>query len=457
MSPLSTPDFNRALRYSIFEGSAWACMVGLSETYFLATAVYLGAGPLALGLAVAMPLALGGLGPLATLSILRRLAARRRYCVSAVTLQIATLLSMSTLLFLERLSLPFLISGICLYQITGQAAGTAWSSWYGDLVPVEMRGRWFARRNRVVYLSTCAGLVAAGALLQWIEPAGVAGGKSRVGFAILFALAALCRTVSATFLARSPEPRFHGLPAADHVRRFMRSERGSQALRILLLGALFHFTVYWSSPYFAPFMLKQLSFSYAQYMLAALCVIISKAIFTSAWGQLIDRKGGKFVFLVTMLCVALVPLPWLWANGLGLVLMAQVLSGASWSGYEISWFTLLLENSTSRTRPFMFAAQSLANGMMQLSGVLLAATVIFPHVRGYRDVFAISMAGRLLLTLTAPLVIMGLRRGPTVVWSRLGVRLLGIRPNGGFSLRPVLSPEHEIEEMEVEPPRSTPE
>ena len=67
----------RALRLSIAEGCAWALMVGLAESYFIAIAVHLGATPLQLGLVVALPLALGGLGPLTTIALLRWRPRRR--------------------------------------------------------------------------------------------------------------------------------------------------------------------------------------------------------------------------------------------------------------------------------------------------------------------------------------------------------------------------------------------
>ena len=166
-----------------------------------------------------------------------------------------------------------------------------------------------------------------------------------------------------------------------------------------------------------------------------------KALLTSAWGRLIDRSGAKLVFLTTMLCVALVPLPWIFAEGLGIVLLAQAVSGSTWSGFEVGYFSLLLETSTRKTRPFVFAAQSISNGLFQLAGVLVASRVIFPRVDDYRDVFAISVAGRLTLTMVAPLVLLGVKRGPVAVWSRLGLRPFGLRSNGGFSMRPILPPD----------------
>lgn len=445
MSSLDARAVQRALRLSMAEGSAWACMVGLAETYFIATAVHLGASAAELGLTVALPLALGGLGPMLALVLLRRWPHRRWFSVLAVSLQVLTLAALAVLLWRDQLPVAGLIAGLCLYQMTGQAAGTAWASWYGDLVPATSRGRWFSQRNRMVYLSTCVGLVAGGGFLQWIEPLGVAGAQSRVGFAALFAVAALFRVVSTVLLARSPEPRYAGVSTRSHVARFVRTERGSQAVRILGLGAIFHFTVYASSPYFAPFMLEELRFSYFEYMIASLSVIVSKAVFASMWGPQVDRRGAKRVYLISMLCVALVPLPWVWSHGLAMVLFAQVLSGLSWSGYEVGYLAILLENSTSKTRPYVFAAQSLANGLMQISGVMAAAHLLLPHVGGFRDVFMVSVVGRILVAATAPFVIMGIReRG--VGTRRFSLKFFGLRAHGGFSLRPILTDENPDDE-----------
>lgn len=449
MGTLNPQDFDRALRLSILEGGAWACMVGLAETYFLATAVHLGASPLQLGLTLALPLALGALGPLTALAVLARSKTRRRFTAATAWLQVITLLAMSALLLFGHLTVELLIGGICLYQITGQAAGTAWSSWYGDVVPAAMRGRWFARRNRVVYLSTCAGLVLGGSLLHRIEPSGVTGAQSSVGLALLFALAAGLRIVSSTLLGRSPEPTFRGLARPSRLVTLMSTDRGNQAIRILLLGAFFHFTIYWSAPYFAPFMLEELQFTYLQYMAAALCAIVFKAVFTSVWGHFVDQRGARMVYLAALLCVALVPLPWMLAGGIAGVLLAQALSGSAWSGYEVSYFSLLLEKSTRQTRPFVFAAQSIANGTFQLGGVLVAAYFLIPRVDSYREIFAFTLAGRLFVTLAAPLLLIGVKSGPRMAWSRLSLRLFGLRPNGGFSMRPILD---NVDDSEVDSP-----
>jgi len=450
MTRLEGAPLSRALRLSVAEGCAWALMIGLAESYFIAIAVFLGATPLQLGLVVALPLALGGLGPLTTIALLRWRPRRRPLAVTAVAVQVVILASLSALLHRGRLSLPELIVGICLYQISGQGAGTAWASWYGDVVAPETRGRWFAYRNRFIYLATCLGLVGGGLIMHRLAPGGVTAKGSASAFAVLLGLAAVFRVTSGFFLVASPEPAFRGLLSRRQAVRAARTRQGGQALRILLLGSLFHFTVYWSSPYFAPFMLEELRFTYLQYMAASLCAILAKMAASLIWGRLIDRHGARGVFVLCMVFIALIPLPWVWAHGLAVVLFAQVVSGSSWSGFEVGYLSLLLENSRSRERPYLFALQSLGHGWMQLAGAMFASVVVMPRIGGFREIFAIGAASRLLIVMSAPLVLAGLERGARPALSQVGWRVFGLRPHGGFSVRPVL-PSEEGEETNPPP------
>jgi len=438
MPALEGPALRRSLRLSVAEGSVWALMVGFAESYVIAIGVFLGASPVQIALLVALPLALGACGPVASLVLLGRRRARRPLAVAMAAVQVALLATLAGLLWLGALDLPLLITAVCVYQMAGQGAGIAWSSWYGDLVPAATRGRWFSFRNRFIYLATCAGLVAGGVIMQRLAPGGTDAQDSATAFAVLLALAAVCRLASCVLLLMSPEPQFRGLLPGRRVVKAARTRQGGQALRVLLVGSLLHFTVYWSSPYFAPFMLSELQFDYLQYMAASLVAIVAKMAASLPWGRAIDRRGARGVYLVCLVCVALIPLPWVWASGLVAVVLAQLLSGIAWSGQEVGYLSLLLDNSRSSERPYLFTLQSLGHGWMQLAGALTASLLILPQVEGFRSVFAISAGGRLLVALGAPLLLAGVGRGARTTLSQTGLRVFGLRPHGGFSVRPVL-------------------
>lgn len=434
---LTRRQIDRALRLSIREGAAWALMVGLGETYFIADAVRLGASTLELALTVTLPLALAGAGPLLTLSTLRR---RNRRPV-AFTAAIAQAFVLATLACLDGTGLNaprILIAMVCLYQISGLAAGTAWSSWYGDLVPESVRGRYFAWRNRTVYVATCLGLVLGGSLLHSLEPRAAAlSGNGGLGFAITFSLAVVCRIVSAVILSRSPEPPFQGIADPRHTKEFFRSVPGRRVIRLLAAAAAFYFAAYLSSPYFAPFMLETLRFSYLEYMAASVWVIVAKALSTVWWGRTVDRLGAGRVFRTALFLVAMVPLPWIVAQDLWIVLAAQGLSGFAWCAYELGFFASMLGSTTPTTRPAIFALQNLLSGWVQLAAGVAAAWFLSAADASFRTLFAVSSAARFAIALTLPLWVRRELLLSRVRVASLSLRSLGFRPSGGLSRRPI--------------------
>jgi hypothetical protein len=429
------------MRLSALEGAAYALMVGFGETYFLADAVRLGASRLEQGLVVTLPLCAGALGSVFSLALLARVRSRRGVVVASAGAQTAILAAVA---LSRALSPSLLIAAVCLYQGCGQATGTAWSSWYGDLVPKPIRGTYFARRNRFVHLATCVGLVTAGHLLERMEP-GAAGevlaGAGGAGFRLVFLVAAAARGLSVLLLAASPEPPFRGLSDARQTLRFLATGRGSRASRLLAVGASLQLMVYVASPYFGPFMLKGLCFTYHEYMIASVTVVSAKFLLLPLWGRLVDAHGARHAYTLAALLVAIVPLPWLWARGLLWIVPAQALSGFSWAGYEVAYFSTMLDSTTKRTRPHLFALQNVLNGGAQLLGGLAGAALLALFDGSFRAVFAASLLLRLAVGLVAPRLVPPPRASPPIGRRTLFLRMIGIRAHGGAVHRPILDGE----------------
>jgi MFS family permease len=425
------------MRLAVVEGVCWALMVGFGETYFLANALRLGATTLEQALVVTLPLALGSAGPLVALRLLYRAPRRRPIVVSLCALQSAVLAAMSLFDAVGLLTPPRLVALACLYQMCSQGANTAWSSWYGDLVPAESRGRYFARRNRVVHISTAAAVLVGGLLLQRLEPGALIEVGGGAGFRVILLAAALARASSTVLLARSPEPPFRGVTTPRRTARYLRTDRGSAAWRLLAFGAAVQLGTYVASPYFVPFMLGELRLTYLEYTLATLAVVVAKSIFLPAWGRVVDGQGPRAVYPLAALLTAMVPIPFILSNGLTLVLAGQLLSGVAWAGYELSFFSLMLESSYKRTRVPMVAAQNIMNGTAQLTGGLLGALVL-GLVDNHRIVFGASVGARMALSLLAPFLLLRLLGEARPRRGELLLRVIGFRGDGGLVHRPMV-------------------
>src|SRR6185436_5495987 len=92
-------------------------------------------------------------------------------------------------------------ASVALYWGAGLGAGPAWNSWMETVVPFRVRAPFFAMRTRLGQAGTLLGFLAGGAALQY----GKHSGHVLEAFAVIFAVAAVCRSFSARFLWRQSE------------------------------------------------------------------------------------------------------------------------------------------------------------------------------------------------------------------------------------------------------------
>ncbi len=428
------------MRLSVADAICYAAMVGLGEAFFVADAVRLGAGPVALGLVVALPLCLGAAGPLVALALLSRVRRRKWIVAASAAGQAGVLGALATCDATGRSTPALLIALASAYQMFGQSAGAVWSSWYGDLVPARVRGRYFSVRARAAHLATFASVAGSGALLQWIEPGAagdVAAGAGGTGFATIFALAATCRALSCALLCLSYEPAMSPMPSAGATVAELRGPTGRTLRRLIAIVFATQLAVYLSSPYFAPFMLGDLRLSYLEYTAGTLCVVGAKLLTLAAWGRVIDRVGARPAYQLAVVLIALVPVPWLFATGLPVVLAAQALSGFSWGGHEVSHFSLVLESAHARIRPQLFAALNVASGTAQLLGGAVGGVVLAAVDGRYRLVFAVSVVARLSVAAAVPWLLPAMSADGRVRRRAVLMRVIGLRPSGGVVHRPL--------------------
>jgi len=153
----------RGLRYSIIDGAFAAAMGSLAGGIFLMgfALKILKANPQDIGLLAALPM-FANLIQLLGSYIIEKTGKKKALCVVAATA--------SRLLWLFVILLPLkifdafadfrvwiLVAVIGFSSLLGSLSGIGWSAWMGELVPADIRGSYFGKRNMI---SSAAGLVA---------------------------------------------------------------------------------------------------------------------------------------------------------------------------------------------------------------------------------------------------------------------------------------------------------
>jgi MFS family permease len=400
------PRTERSLRHSVRDGVASSVMAGAGETYLSAYALFLKASASQISWLTALPCLLGSLTQIASAWLSRQTGRRKPIILLGVLLQAFMWLPIIWLpsLFPQQ-AVPILIASVALYQTGASLAAPAWSSLMGDLVPARRRGRFFADRSRLMSLTTFFALAGAGLALHLFK----ASSSTRLGFSLVFAVAMLARLYSALQLARmhDPAPAATPAPAPSLQLRW----QTSPFVRFTLFFAAMQCAAAIAAPFFSVYMLRDLHFSYLQYMVSLGLAVLAQFGTLRLWGRLGDIFGNRRILSLTAMIIPVFPLLWLLSPNFWYVLVLQLAGGLCWAGFSLSASNYLYDATAPAHRAACTAVHNLLANSAIFAGALcggLLSTVapdtiyLFGHpLRWTSSLWAVLLASTLLRALVS--------------------------------------------------------
>ena len=363
------PRTETSLKHSVRDGVAYSVMAGAGEHYLSAYALFLKATTAQISWLAAFPSLLGSFAQLFSAWLANRLGRRKAIILFGVVLQTAMWLPIIWLpYFFPAHAVIILIVCVALYFTGGHLATPVWNSLMGDLVPEKRRGRFFARRTRLMSMTNFLALVGAGLLLYAFEMSN----QVRLGFMLVFTLAALARLYSASQLARmhDPEhvtgnidwPTLHGLWS---------KLRGSDSVRFTFFFAAMQFAAAIAAPFFVVYMLRDLGFSYLQYMSSTALAVLAQFGSLRMWGRLGDIFGNRLILTVTGSVIPFFPVLWLVSPHFAYVAVLQMLGGLFWAGFSLSASNYLYDTVNPERRATYSAVHNVFTSLAIFAGALL--------------------------------------------------------------------------------------
>lgn len=400
-SLLSRHSLRRDLLVSAIDAMAFSVMVGCGETYLPAFALALGLGPVSAGMVASLPILAGAVIQLAAPLAVARVGSNRRWVIACTTVQAACFVPFIWWALRGEARLWQLLVAAAAYWSAGMAAAPAWTAWMASLVPDRLRTTYFAQRNRLGQFGVFLGFVVGGLVLQW----GEASSKTLPAFAVLFAIAAAFRSFSTLCLWACREPAApaaavpaDAVPLATRIATAVggMGKRPSGALVAYLCS--FVFGAQFAGPYFTPFMLKELGFSYHAFMLVFATSFLSKALLLPTIGRLASRIGA--VRLLWWASLAIVPLALLWmpSGHVAYLSGVQVIAGACWAAYELAVMLLFFELLDDRERSGVVTVYNLGIAIATVAGAAcggLLLRALGETWEAYAAVFVVSSLVRL--------------------------------------------------------------
>lgn len=210
-------------------------------------------------------------------------------------------------------------------------AGPPWSSMMADLAPPQVRGSFFAVRNRINgFVSLVASFVTAG-LLQ------IFTGNTRLAFAIIFAGALVARIVSAyyLYLMTEPHPSLPKNTPRDSMLQIAKGLPSTNLGRFILFTVFLNMSQNISAPFFSAYLLRELRMSYLNYQLVNTVSAVVTMFMMTWWGKRADRAGNVKVLRITTLLIPFIPPLFVVNSSVPWLSLVQVYSGIAWAGYNL--------------------------------------------------------------------------------------------------------------------------
>ncbi len=381
------------LRTSTIEGMASSLMVGIGETYLPVFVLALSGSQLACGLSSTVPLVIGAALQLSAPWLMRKCGSYRSLVSLGALVQAAAFVPLVMAAIAGQMSTLLVFALIAVYWATGLGSSGPWNAWMETLVPPRVRARYFAWRTRICQWGIAMGFVGGGMALQWADRLGI----PLAVFALLFVLAAVSRLASAALLASQREPQpprtSASQPLLTATLRTLSGGNGRLLLYLLAAQAAAQISV----PYFNPYMLGELHFSYSVYVTVVCAAIVSKIVFLPTVGRISDRWGARRVFWISAAAIVPVPALWLVSDNCGYLIAVQIYSGIAWCAFDLATLLLFFETIPWQKRVDVLALFNLANAAATAGGSLLGAGILLAcgaNRQVYLIVFALSAIAR---------------------------------------------------------------
>jgi len=385
----------KSRKISTKEACAYSFMDGFGLRYITPFAVEVGKNSKNLnayvGLLTALPSLLGSLSQLLTIKAMNSYS-RRKIVFWGVFMQALMWLPLVALgLFYyfkninAELGLSSLVIIYTLLIIFGSFAGPAWSSMMKDTVTSNL-GKYFGNRSRIAGLVALICMLIAGFILDYFKQTNVF-----LGFIIIFFVAFMGRTISSILFSKQYEPKFKPEKKAyfsfiEFAKKMFYNNFG----KFVIFFALTSFAVTICSPFFAVYVLKDLGFSYVQYMAMIVGSSLASFIFMSGWGKFADRYGNLKIMKI---CIgSIVAVPFLYFASyfvfkfnpsliVPYVIFIEVLAGVMWAGFNLAAGNFIYEAVTREKMALCVSYFNVINGIGTFIGPILGgflASVIHP-------------------------------------------------------------------------------
>ena len=292
-----------SLKTSTIEGSWWAVMYGMVETYFGAFFELLKYTSFEISILTTFPIFVGSVAQNLSNKIYHFLQSRKSLLVILKLLQ-SLLIPTIYLVGLWLNNFFIFLVFICIYFVIALSQMSPWTSWMGYLVPGRLRGRYFGNRSQIIRIATLISSLLAGTILHSYEKT-----EPIIGFGIIFFIGVIANLGSAYFLHSQYEPDYRVIE--EDVKVSLEEKKFKLIKNFISYDSISEFSYSISGPLMIVYWIRELGFNYLE---IALLINVSQilGLFSMRyWGRKVDKIGTYSIIRLCSSFISIFPIFWI--------------------------------------------------------------------------------------------------------------------------------------------------
>ena len=228
-----------------------------------------------------------------------------------------------------------ILCAIGLSSVFAQMAVPPWMSWMADLVPENIRGRFWGRRQSWCMAAYLVAMFAAGKVLDAFPDPKVTGDFT--GFTIVFGFCAAMGCMDIILHWYVPEPRPTPIrnkkPIATRIRELWAMP---DFRRLTLTFSMWSFGCAIPGAFSFVYLKREYAVTYSQLTLLVVASSLSITILSSIWGTIMDRLGSRAFGILMMFSGPVASLSWFFIAPPGDITVAELLAMCPLGGSSLA-------------------------------------------------------------------------------------------------------------------------
>lgn len=342
--PKKRSELRETFRISITEGvfaQVFTGLAGPGSVFLTRLLSVLNASPVQFGILSAIGQLSMVIQPLGTL-VTRKMPFLRVSTVrwAAAGRAMAPLLGIIPLVLDREAAITAVLLTFALATAFMSVSTNIWTGWIARMVPLRIRGRFFARRNSILVAFGLAVAFLAGLL---VDSAGNDPSAVKRTLFWVFSAAGVIGLGGLAILLRQPE-RPVTVQQSTAAGIFTEPLRDRNFRKLCAFGLWWMMAVGIGAPFWQPFMIQVLRMGVTEMMLYGMTSTIGAVFALRYWGRFIDRYGNVSAMKLAIVIGTVVPLVWLFVtpDTLWIIFAESLLSGSMWGCVGIVTANLVL-------------------------------------------------------------------------------------------------------------------